>query len=199
MVTERKHYVVGLGNPGPRYEGTRHNLGFDVVRELASRAGADFKPGLCNCRWARTPELVLIAPQTYVNRSGFAVRCLLETFDLERGQLLIVYDEIQLPLGRIRIRGKGSPGGHRGMESIVEGLQSEEIPRLRIGVEPLSGPPRGDLAGFVLEEFARDEEDLVDDVIVAAADACETWQSEGLEEAMQRFNNWQAAIETEDE
>lgn len=194
-----QHYVVGLGNPGPRYEGTRHNLGFDVVRELARRAGVDFEPGLCNCLWAETPELVLIAPQTYVNRSGYAVRCLLETQGLERAQMLIVYDEVQLPLGRIRMRGKGSPGGHRGMESIVEGLQSEEIARLRLGVAPEEGLPRGDLAEFVLEQFAPDENETVDAVIEAAADACVSWRAHGVEATMQRFNSWQADLDASEE
>lgn len=194
-----QHYVVGLGNPGPRYEGTRHNLGFDVVRELATRAGVDFEPGLCNCLWAETQELVLIAPQTYVNRSGYAVRCLLETQDLERSQLLIVYDEVQLPLGRLRMRGKGSPGGHRGMESIVEGLQSEEIARLRLGVEPEGGLPRGDLADFVLDPFAPDEIETVDAVIAAASDACLSWQARGVEATMQRFNSWQTGLDRGEE
>ena len=198
-MTQPQHYVVGLGNPGPRYEGTRHNLGFDVVLELARREGVDFKPGLCNCLWAETSGTFLIAPQTYVNRSGYAVRCLMETQDLKRDQLLIVYDEVQLPLGRLRLRAKGSPGGHRGMESIVEGVQSEEIARLRIGVEPARGLPGGDLAEFVLDEFAVDEIDTVDAVIEAAADACEVWQSLGVEETMRRFNSWTVNSNTTEE
>ncbi len=193
------HYVVGLGNPGPRYEGTRHNLGFDVLRELARRHGAEFEGGLCNCQWARTPEHVLVAPQTYVNRSGFAVRCVLESYGLAREQLLVVYDEIHLPLGRMRLRPKGGPGGHRGMESIVEGLQGEDIARLRIGVAPETGLPGGDLADFVLGEFAAEEQHLVDAVIGAAADACEHWQRHGVEETMQRYNGWRVAAGAEEE
>ncbi len=198
-MTQPQHYVVGLGNPGPRYEGTRHNLGFDVVRELARRAGVDFNPGLCNCLWAETSKMFLVAPQTYVNRSGYAVRCLLETQDLAPDQILVVYDEVQLPLGRLRMRAKGSPGGHRGMESIVEGLQSEEIARLRIGVEPEQGLPAGDLAEFVLDEFAADEVETVDAVIDAAADACESWQAHGVEETMRRFNSWTVDSSTTEE
>ncbi len=198
-MTQPEHYVVGLGNPGPRYEGTRHNLGFDVVYELAFRAGKKFQEGLCNCLWAQTEDLVLIAPQTYVNRSGYAVRCLLETYGLTKDQVLIVYDEVRLPLGRMRLRGKGSPGGHRGMESIVAGLQSDEIARLRVGVEPATGMPKGELAEFVLNEFEPDEQETVDAVIAAAADACGSWQKHGVEETMQRFNGWQWASGADEE
>lgn len=182
-----RRLVVGLGNPGAEYEGTRHNLGFRVVEELAARRGAHFEESLCNSRFARCDDVDLALPQTFMNRSGFAVRCLNEHHDYVPSSVLVVYDEVALPLGRLRLRGKGSPGGHRGMESVIESLRTEEVPRLRVGVAPEDGEIQ-DLVRFVLEDFTSQEEELVEAVVEKAADACDSWLKDGVTATMNRFN-----------
>jgi len=186
------HLVLGLGNPGPEYAPTRHNVGFRVVEELARRRGLALDRLECNAKLAVSespPGFLFAQPQTYMNRSGFAARCLLETHQLDPAAILVVYDEINLPLGKLRLRRSGSPAGHRGIESIIESLRTDEVPRLRLGVAPEGGPPSGEeWMGFVLGAFAKDEEETVAAMILRAADACETWQREGLEAAMRQFN-----------
>ena len=175
--------VVGLGNPGERYENTRHNVGFRVMEELARRQEARLVDAACHSRLCRTKlggaeeeaiEWILAAPQTYMNRSGHAVRCLAERFDLGPQNFLIVYDEIHLPLGKLRLRPGGNPAGHRGMESVLENLGSGQVARLRLGVAPEDGPLAGeDWAEFVLAPFAAGEKEVVAAMIERAADACE--------------------------
>src|SRR5687767_11768291 len=126
--------VVGLGNPGAEYRDTRHNVGFRVVEEVARRAGLRLRGGECNSLVASSGDLLLALPQTFMNRSGYAVRCLVERYELAPPSVLVVLDEVALPLGRLRVRGSGSPGGHRGLESILESLQSDAVARLRLGV-----------------------------------------------------------------
>ena len=135
-------------------------------------------------------EVLLVQPQTYMNRSGFAARCLAEVHGLDPAAMLVVYDEINLPLGKLRLRRSGSPAGHRGLESILESLRSDQVPRLRLGIAPEAGPPAGgdDLVEFVLAPFPVAERETVGAMIVRAADACETWLREGAEAAMSRFN-----------
>jgi len=183
------YLILGLGNPGPEYVATRHNVGFRVVEELARRRGLALDRLECNAKLADASDFLLAQPQTYMNRSGFAARCLLETRQLDPAAILVVYDEINLPLGKLRLRRSGSPAGHRGIESIIENLRTDEVPRLRLGVAPEAGPPSGEeWADFVLGPFAKDEEETVAAMILRAADACETWQREGLEAAMRQFN-----------
>jgi PTH1 family peptidyl-tRNA hydrolase len=189
------HLVLGLGNPGAEYAATRHNVGFRVVAELVRRRGLSLDRLECNARVAMLaaegapPALLLAQPQTYMNRSGYAARCLLEVHQLEPAAVLVVYDEINLPLGKLRIRRSGSPAGHRGMESVIENLRTDEVARLRLGVASENGPPPGeDLVGFVLAPFTAEEAETVAAMIVRAADACETWLAEGAEAAMNRFN-----------
>jgi PTH1 family peptidyl-tRNA hydrolase len=183
------HLVLGLGNPGAEYAATRHNVGFRVVAELARRRGLVLDRLECNARLAEAEGLFLAQPQTYMNRSGHAARCLLELYALEPASILVVYDEINLPLGRLRLRKSGSPAGHRGIESVLESLRTAEVPRLRLGVAPEAGTPAGEeLVGFVLAPFAPGEEEPAAAMIVRAADACETWWKEGPDAAMNRFN-----------
>ncbi len=195
-----------MGNPGERYRDTRHNVGFRVVEELARRRGARLEALECNAlvgalaaaapaagevEPAPAPAPVLLAlPQTYMNRSGYAARCLAERHGFEPEDVLVVYDEIHLPLGRLRLRRSGSPGGHRGMESVVENLRSDEVPRLRLGIAQEGGAPAGGdgLADFVLSPFAPEERAAVDDMVARAADACLAWLAEGIEAAMNAFN-----------
>jgi PTH1 family peptidyl-tRNA hydrolase len=182
--------VVGLGNPGERYRETRHNLGFRVVEALGRRLGAPPAGVECNARVAEPAAGPLLAlPQTYMNRSGYALRCLVERHGFEPGEVLVVYDDVSLPLGRLRLRPGGSPGGHRGMESVVENLRTDRIPRLRLGCAGEDGTPAGEeLVDYVLAPFRSEEREAAEEMVERAADACETWLREGIEAAMNRFN-----------
>lgn len=187
--------IVGLGNPGEEYLATRHNVGFRVVEELARRWAIPFDRQECNALAALHPvgegdEVLLVKPQTYMNRSGWAARCLAERHALEPAAVLVVYDEVNLPLGKLRLRRAGSPAGHRGLESVIENLRSAEVPRLRLGVAPEEGKPAGgeELVDFVLSPFAAAEREAVAEMIGRAADACEAWLRDGVDAAMARFN-----------
>jgi PTH1 family peptidyl-tRNA hydrolase len=186
--------VIGIGNPGVEYEGTRHNVGFDVVDELARRRKAEWEPfhpggpghALCvTTRYAGKP-LVLAKPLRYVNVSGPVVQALLSTHGLDVAECLVVLDDVQLELGRLRIRGKGSDGGHNGMASIIETLGTDRVARLRIGV----GAPgrQGALVSHVLGPFDPDEQAVIDAARPVAADCAEWWVRSGLQVAMNRFN-----------
>lgn len=182
--------ILGLGNPGERYRDTRHNVGFLVVEELARRWDVRLDRRECNAFVGEEGQSTLLAqPQTYMNRSGWAARCLVETHGLDPVAVLVVYDEVALPLGKLRLRKSGSPGGHRGLESVIENLRTDQVPRLRLGVSPEDGPPRGeDLVEFVLAPFPPDQREPVEEMIRHAADACELWLQEGAEAAMAKFN-----------
>jgi PTH1 family peptidyl-tRNA hydrolase len=182
--------IAGLGNPGERYADSRHNLGFRVVGELARRRRAALDRLECNALVGGDDAALLALPQTFMNRSGYAVRCLIERHGFEPAAILVVYDEVQLPLGQLRLRPAGGPGGHRGMESVVSSVRSEEIGRLRLGIAPEAGPPAGGdaLVDFVLAQFDAGERETVEAMVERAAEACEVWLAEGSEAAMNRFN-----------
>jgi peptidyl-tRNA hydrolase, PTH1 family len=191
------HLILGLGNPGEEYRDTRHNVGFRVIEELARRWQVSVDRLECNSLAGRLVrgdgdggDVVLAKPQTYMNRSGYAARCFAERYGLEPSALLVVYDEVNLPLGKLRLRRSGSPAGHRGLESVIENLRTAEVPRLRLGVAPADGRPPGgeDLVDFVLTPFAPDEVEAAASMVLRAADACETWLREGVEAAMNRHN-----------
>lgn len=183
--------VVGLGNPGPSYANTRHNVGFAVIERLAAKLNAPnprrLHAALVSQCEVGDQTLVLVQPMTYMNRSGQAVRPLLDSFGLTPGDLLVVYDDVALPVGTLRIRRRGSAGGHNGMKSVISSLNSEEFARLRIGV---GSPEEKDLADYVLSPFRLSERPLVDAAIEAAAEAVLVWVTSGVEEAMNRFNAW---------
>jgi PTH1 family peptidyl-tRNA hydrolase len=185
--------ILGLGNPGEPYRDTRHNVGFRVVEELARRWEAPLDRSECNSLVGLRPGgegVLLVQPQTYMNRSGWAARCFAERHELDPAAVLVVYDEVNLPLGKLRLRRGGSPAGHRGLESVIENLRSAEVPRLRLGVAPEAGKPAGgeELVEFVLSPFLPGEREAVEEMIRRAADACEAWLAEGIEAAMGRFN-----------
>ncbi|HXU30637.1 MAG TPA: aminoacyl-tRNA hydrolase, partial [Thermoanaerobaculia bacterium] len=196
------HLLLGLGNPGPQYRETRHNVGFRVGEEIARRLGASFEGDAardeCGSRVLTLGDLTLALPQTFMNRSGYAARCLVEVHGFAPEEILVVYDEVALPLGRLRLRRGGSPAGHRGIESILQQLRTDQIPRLRLGVGrgerppgeegAIEAPPLPNLADFVLSPFAPEERDPVAAMIERAADACTTWAAEGVEAAMTRWN-----------
>jgi PTH1 family peptidyl-tRNA hydrolase len=184
--------VVGLGNPGDGYASTRHNVGFQVASKLAKRARLEFDTKSAESRIAEgslgTAKIAIARPQTFMNDSGRAVRKLLDRYRLEPSAMLVVYDDVDLPLGKIRIRDKGGPGTHNGMRSIVSAV-GEGFPRVRVGVSPAD--PRaevGDLAEYVLSPFSADERSEADRVIGRAAEAAEVAIRDGLRRAMDRFN-----------
>ena len=179
--------VAGLGNPGPRYNGTRHNVGFDVIDELARRARIDFESAPAEAliaKW-RAFDALLMKPLTFMNLSGQAVGELARYFKIEVGDVLVVLDEVQLPLGKLRARARGSAGGHNGLKSVIEHLGSE-VARLRIGVG--RGDSRRDLADHVLARFDKDEADEVARMTARAADAAETFITAGIADVMNKFN-----------
>lgn len=180
--------VVGLGNPGERYRDSRHNVGFRVVEELARRRGWVFSREECASQVAAGTDLLLVKPQTFMNRSGHALRCFAERLGLDAPAFLVVYDEVHLPLGKLRLRASGSPAGHRGLESVLESLGTDEVPRLRLGVGVESLPAGSDLPDFVLSPFQAEEREAVEAMIRKAADACDAWLEHGMTWAMSRFN-----------
>lgn len=182
--------IVGLGNPGAKYAGTRHNVGFEAVDVLATRHRAD---------WAAAPKgaealvatwrmggAIFVKPLTFMNLSGAAIVPLLQFYKIEIGDLLVIVDEVQLETGRLRIRPSGSAGGHNGLKSIIGSLGTDQFPRLRIGVG--RGDSRRDLADHVLARFDADEKDVIADAIAKAADAAEVFVTDGPDVAMNRFN-----------
>ena len=182
--------IAGLGNPGPRYERTRHNLGFRVVEAIASARRRGWKEP---ARKARTASVrlggthgLLVEPLTYMNLSGEALAPIVIEESLPPSRLLVVCDDIALPLGQIRLRASGSDGGHNGLKSIIERLDTLDFPRLRLGIGPV--PPRVDAAEFVLAEFLPEEEASVDAMITDAVSCCESWLLDGIGKAMSRFN-----------
>ncbi len=182
--------VFGLGNPGKKYERTRHNAGFLVADALAQRHGWTFKQGRGDFVQAdghvNGRRLFLIKPLTFMNNSGLAVRQAVEFFRQDLSQILVVVDDFQLPLGVLRLRKSGSDGGHNGLASIISHLGTQQFPRLRIGIGPEH--PIENWVSFVLSEFSRSEWEVLQEIIPTAADAVETAAKEGIERAMNRFN-----------
>jgi PTH1 family peptidyl-tRNA hydrolase len=184
--------VVGLGNPGDGYATTRHNVGFRVANALAKRARAEFDTKSAESRIAEAAlgqsKIAIARPQTFMNDSGRAVRKLLDRYRIEPAAMLVVYDDVDLPLGKVRIREKGGPGTHNGMRSIVSAV-GESFPRVRVGVAPADPQAEvQDLAEYVLSPFADDERDLAERVIGRAAEAVEVAIRDGLRRAMDSFN-----------
>jgi PTH1 family peptidyl-tRNA hydrolase len=182
--------IIGLGNPGPRYRATLHNVGFDVVEELARRHGADFASSPSDALVARVRGLgegVLLAkPLTFMNLSGPAVGGLQRYYRIDVADTLIIVDDVNLPAGQLRVRGDGSAGGHNGLKSIAQALGSQVFPRLRVGVG--RGDPRRDLADHVLAKIEPDLRQTMDEATSRAADAAELFVTGTLGDVMNRFN-----------
>ena len=182
--------VVGLGNPGRKYEGTRHNVGFDVVDELAKKHHADWESAprgieALVARW-RAGDVVLAKPLTFMNLSGTAIVGLLQFYKVDLNDLLVIVDDVNLELGRLRTRSTGSAGGHNGLKSAIAQLGTEDFARMRIGVG--RGDARRDLADHVLTKFDRDERADVEAAVGRAADAVELFVTDGIGQVMNRFN-----------
>jgi PTH1 family peptidyl-tRNA hydrolase len=182
--------VVGLGNPGRRYHATRHNIGFAVADTLARRLDAEFEHGRTNALVARVGRgddaVLVVKPLTMMNLSGEAVAGVAGFYKIDPLAILVVADDVNLPLGRLRARARGTAGGHNGFRSIIGCLGTEAFPRVRVGVG--RGDPQRDLADHVLARFDDDERDEVQNAIARAADAVETFLAEGIEAAMNRYN-----------
>ena len=186
---DQQRLIVGLGNPGDRYRHTRHNLGFRVADELARERGMSQRTLECNALVMTESDLMLAWPQTFMNRSGYSVRCLVERHGFAPSDVLVVFDDTSIPLGAIRMRQQGGPGGHRGMESVIRNLQTDAVARLRLGVAPAAESDVGsDLSEFVLGAFAQDEIEQVEQMVKRAAAASLHWLVEGAEATMSRFN-----------
>ncbi len=181
--------IAGLGNPGRVYANTRHNLGFMVVDRMAETASLRWhRVGFSEAGLTRLDaiEVVLAKPQTFMNRSGLALRHLLQHYQIKPSRALIVFDDAALPFGKIRIRCSGGAGGQKGVKSIIEILGRQDFPRLRIGIAQQQ--PATDLSDFVLSRFDRSEKLKLPALIERAEEAARCWLSQGVEQAMSRFN-----------
>jgi len=180
--------VVGLGNPGSRYDGTRHNVGYDVLDRLATSPRA----GRCQSRFAGlivelaedAEKILLVKPETFMNLSGRCVRQVLDFYQLTPAELLVVCDDINLPLGKLRARARGSHGGHNGLRDIQNHLGTEEYARLRIGVDA----PKGDQVDYVLGRFRPSEKPVIEDALQRAVQATAVWWTRGIAACMNQFN-----------
>ncbi len=184
------YLIVGLGNPGRTYQGTRHNIGFEVADLLAERHRAGFTSGRGDYVTATVlmegERVVLAKPTTFMNLSGHAVRDLVTFYKADLERLLVLVDDVNLPLGKIRVRPEGSEGGHRGLESIIYQLGRDDFARLRLGVGRARMPV--DLRGFVLDRFDEDEIEIIREAVRTAADAAESFVRDGVSETMNRYN-----------
>lgn len=183
--------IVGLGNPGIRYARTRHNAGFDTVDALADAFGWRWEPGraksLIAAGMAGSERLLLVKPQTYMNDSGLTVSDLVRFYKLDLPALLVICDDLDLPLGKLRMRARGSAGGQHGLEDIIRRLGGTDFPRIKIGVgRPAHG--RAENVDFLLSAPRGDERITLDEAIVRAAAAARCWLDEGVDAAMNRFN-----------
>lgn len=184
------YLIVGLGNPGARYARNRHNIGFQVVDLVAARHHLSFARGQGHAQVAQGAvaghKVLLAKPQSYMNSSGEPVRALLNFYKIERERLIVVYDDLDLPVGRLRLRPAGSAGGQNGVRSIIHCLGTDGFARLRIGIG--RPPGRMDPAAYVLQDFTAEQEQEMALVRPEAADALEVWVREGMLAAMNRFN-----------
>jgi PTH1 family peptidyl-tRNA hydrolase len=182
--------IVGLGNPGRQYAANRHNAGFRCLERLAAAHHLVFDKEQKKARVALgvilNRRVILAQPQTFMNESGQAVAPLARFYQIPPERMLIVYDELDLPLGTVRVRSEGGSGGHKGMRSIIEQLGSQDLARLRLGIG--RPPERMDPAAYVLQDFSADEQPLVEQMLERAVAAIETWLVEGVEMAMSRHN-----------
>ncbi len=182
--------IVGLGNPGPKYRDTLHNVGYMVADLLAARHGVSFESAPADALMARVrgtgDGLLLAKPLTFMNRSGSAVGDLLRFYKIDVEDLIVVLDDVALPAGQLRVRPEGSAGGHNGLKSIIGVLGTDRFARLRIGVG--RGDPRRDLADHVLSAIPANLRPVVDEAVVRAADAVECYARDGIEKTMQVFN-----------
>ena len=185
--------IVGLGNPGKEYAGTRHNIGFEAVDYIADKYNIElnrikfkgiFGEGMINGK-----KVILLKPTTYMNLSGESIREVVNFYKISNEEIIVIYDDISLEVGRLRIREKGSHGGHNGIKSIIANLSSDVFPRVKIGV----GGPKGDLVSHVLGKFSNTEIEVLRESIMATSEAVTTILSRDTKEAMNKFNGFKAS------
>ncbi|HSP44401.1 MAG TPA: aminoacyl-tRNA hydrolase [Chthoniobacterales bacterium] len=178
--------VVGLGNPGAEYNGTRHNVGFEVVNRLAAEWGLGWQQSKSWCAlWAKGEKAILVKPTSYMNRSGDPVQAVAHFYKVEPLEILVVLDDMALELGRLRLRPDGGTGGHNGLESIILQFGTEQIPRLRVGI---GAAPREGAVDYVLSRFFEEERSAAEKAVARAADAAKCAIDNGLLSAMNLFN-----------
>ena len=185
--------IVGLGNPGKEYAGTRHNIGFEAIDYIADQYNIElnrikfkgiFGEGMINGK-----KVILLKPTTYMNLSGESIREVVNFYKISNEEIIVIYDDISLEVGRLRIREKGSHGGHNGIKSIIANLSSDVFPRVKIGV----GGPKGDLVSHVLGKFSNSEIEVLRESIMATSEAVVTILSRDTKEAMNKFNGFKAS------
>ena len=189
---ESLHLIVGLGNPGAEYARTRHNAGFLVLEELARRGSATWNlEKRFNARVAKRNlaerKILLAEPQTFMNASGEAVGAVLDFYRIPSLQLLVIVDDADLPFGEIRLRPKGSSGGHHGLESIEQHIDSQNYARLKVGIGR-TNDGRREITNYVLGKFGAGEKKLLEKILERAANQAECWAADGIQKAMNRFN-----------
>lgn len=182
--------IVGLGNPGKQYDKTRHNIGFEVIDKLSESLNIPLDQaklkGIYGIGSVNGEKLILLKPLTYMNLSGESIRACLDYYDIALEDLLVIYDDLDLPVGKIRLRQKGSAGGHNGIKSTIAHLGSQEFKRIRVGIDR---PPAGmSVVDYVLGRFREDEQEIMDDVIKKCAEACEAWLHQPFLQVMNEYN-----------
>ena len=189
-------WIAGLGNPGGKYEGTRHNVGFMAVDRMAERLGVRWTVNtrcralVCEGRLANGETVVLLKPQTYMNLSGESIRAYMNYYKLPLEDFIVVYDDMDTEVGQLRLRYKGSAGGHNGMKSIIQHTGTEQFKRIRIGI---SRPPEGmEIVHYVLSDFTRSERPIIDKVLDLTCDAIEMASGEAFDKVMAKFNAMKA-------
>lgn len=189
------YLVAGLGNPGREYEGTRHNAGFEVVEYMADKLDFDISKikfkGLVGETIISGEKCLFLKPSTFMNLSGESVREAVDFYKIPLENVIIIYDDVSLDIGRLRIRPSGSDGGHNGMKSIIYQLNSNSFPRVRVGI----GAPRGEMVSHVIGRFSKDEKQLINEVIEIASDAVIEIIKNGTQSAMNRYNSYKAGQE----
>jgi peptidyl-tRNA hydrolase, PTH1 family len=187
---ENLFVIAGLGNPGTKYENTRHNVGFDTINLLSDKYGIKVSKlknkALVGDGTIKGERVLLVKPQTYMNLSGESLREIVEWYKVSVDRLIIIYDDVDLPLGRVRIRPKGSSGTHNGMKSVIYQLQSDDFPRIRIGID--KAPEGWELADYVLSRFNGEERKVINDSISKAAEAAVAIIASGVDAAMNVYN-----------
>ena len=182
--------IVGLGNPGKEYDNTRHNIGFKAIDFLSREYnielnGEKFK-GIYGQGFIKNEKVILLKPTTYMNLSGESVRAIIDFYKLTNEDILVIYDDISLDVGKLRIREKGSAGGHNGIKSIIAHLGTDVFSRIKVGV----GQPKGDLVNHVLGKFSKEETEILDEVLDVVVKATEVIVKENTKEAMNKFNGF---------
>lgn len=185
--------VVGLGNPGKEYDNTRHNIGFEVIDYLSTKYNIEINrrkfKGVCGEGFIGNTKVILLKPETFMNSSGESIREVINFYKMSNEEIIVIYDDISLDVGKLRIREKGSAGGHNGIKSIIQNLSSEVFPRIKLGV----GQPKNNLISHVLGKISKEENEILKEVIEASSKAVEIIIKESTKDAMNKLNGFKAS------